>query len=56
MANAKVDVVGLSEIPTMVELYREVYRPARDAEFFRRRFMGRYNPALNSSQACSLSG
>lgn len=46
MANAKVDVVGLGEIPTVVELYRAVYRPARDADFFRRRFLGRYNPLL----------
>lgn len=46
MANAKVDVVGLGEIPTVVELYREVYRPAREADFFRRRFLGRYNPLL----------
>ena len=46
MANAKVDVVGLGDIPIVVELYREVYRPAREAEFFRRRFLGRYNPLL----------
>lgn len=43
MANAKIDIVGQAEIPTIVELYQQVYRPARDAEFFRRRFLGRYN-------------
>lgn len=46
MATAKVDIVGLAEIPTIVEIYGKVYRPPRDAEFFRRRFLGRYNPLL----------
>jgi GNAT superfamily N-acetyltransferase len=46
MANTKIDIVGPSEIPTIVDLYREVYRPARDAEFFKRRFLGRYNSLI----------
>lgn len=46
MANAKVDVVGMSELGTVADLYNQVYRPARDIEFFRRRFLGRYNPLL----------
>ena len=46
MANAKIDIVGQADIPTVVELYQQVYRPARDAEFFRRRFLGRYNPLM----------
>jgi GNAT superfamily N-acetyltransferase len=46
MANAKIDIVGATEIPTVVDLYKLVYRPAKDAEFFRRRFLGRYNPLI----------
>jgi len=46
MANAKVDIVGPNDIPLIVELYGQIYRPAKDAEFFRRRFLGRYNPLI----------
>ncbi|HTN74781.1 MAG TPA: GNAT family N-acetyltransferase [Pirellulaceae bacterium] len=46
MANAKIDVVGLTDIPTIAKMYGEIFRPARDAEFFRRRFLGRYNELL----------
>ncbi|HEV3340048.1 MAG TPA: GNAT family N-acetyltransferase [Pirellulales bacterium] len=43
MANAKIDPVGPDQIPLIAELYRQIYRPVKDAEFFRRRFLGRYN-------------
>ncbi|MCE9544261.1 MAG: GNAT family N-acetyltransferase [Planctomycetia bacterium] len=43
MATAKIDVVGPEEIPLIANLYNQVYRPSRDVEFFRRRFLGRYN-------------
>jgi len=43
MANAKIEVVGPSEITLITELYGQVYKPARDVEFFRRRFLGRHN-------------
>ncbi len=46
MATAKIDIVGLTDLPTISELYNQVYRPTRDVEFFRRRFLGRYNPLL----------
>lgn len=46
MATARIEIVGPSEIPRIAELYGQVYRPPRDAEFFRRRFLGRYNPLL----------
>ena len=46
MANAKIDIVGTGEIPLVADLYGQIYRPARNAEFFRRRFLGRYNPLL----------
>ncbi|MBL9123235.1 MAG: GNAT family N-acetyltransferase [Planctomycetaceae bacterium] len=46
MATAKIDIVGPNEIPLIAELYSSVFRPARDAAFFRRRFQGRYNVLL----------
>jgi GNAT superfamily N-acetyltransferase len=46
MANAKVDVVGLNELPLVADLYGQIFRPTRDIEFFKRRFLGRYNPLL----------
>ena len=46
MATAKIDIVGPTELPTIVEIYNQVYRPTRDLEFFRRRFLGRYNALM----------
>jgi GNAT superfamily N-acetyltransferase len=46
VANARVDVVGQEEIPLVVDLYGQVFRPAKGAEFFRRRFLGRHNPLI----------
>ena len=46
MANAKIDIVSPNEIPVIAGLYSQMYRPTKDAEFFRRRFLGRYNPLM----------
>ena len=46
MANAKIDVVGPGDLDTIAKLYGQVYRPVRPIEFFRRRFLGRYNPLM----------
>ncbi len=46
MANAKVDIVGPQQLPLVADLYSQVFRPAKDTEFFRRRFLGRYNPLI----------
>jgi GNAT superfamily N-acetyltransferase len=46
MATAKVDIISPKDIPLVAELYNQIYRPTRDAEFFRRRFLGRYNSLL----------
>ncbi len=46
MATAKVEIVGSNEIPLIAELYGQVFRPPRDAEFFHRRFQGRHNPLM----------
>lgn len=43
MANVIVDPVGPDELPTIVDLYNKIYRPARDIDSFQRRFRGRYN-------------
>jgi GNAT superfamily N-acetyltransferase len=46
MASAKVDIVSPNDIPLIADLYGRIFRPAREAEFFRRRFLGRYNPLI----------
>lgn len=46
MADADVVVVGPGELPIIAELYGEIFRPAREAEFFSRRFLGRHNSLM----------
>jgi GNAT superfamily N-acetyltransferase len=43
MADAIIDIVGLEDLPTIVELYNQIYRPPKDLESFQRRFLGRHN-------------
>ena len=43
MADAIIDIVGMEELPVIVDLYNQVFRPERDGDSFRRRFRGRYN-------------
>ncbi len=43
MADAVIDVVGVEELPTIVELYNQIFRPTRTLESFNRRYLGRYN-------------
>ena len=43
MADATIDVVGMDELPQIVELYNQIFRPAKTVEAFRRRYLGRYN-------------
>jgi GNAT superfamily N-acetyltransferase len=43
MADAKIDIVGPGELSTIVDLYNQVFKPARRVDFFERRFLGRYN-------------
>ena len=43
MADAIIEVVGIDELPMFVELYNQIFRPAKDIESFRRRYLGRYN-------------
>src|SRR5437660_9790550 len=43
MADAIIDLVGPNELPVIVSIYNQIFRPPRDMESFRRRFRGRYN-------------
>src|SRR5437764_7991760 len=43
MADAVIDVVGVDELPLIVEMYNQIFRPAKTIESFRRRYLGRYN-------------
>ena len=43
MADAIIELVGPQELPTIVQMYNQIFRPPRDVESFRRRFRGRYN-------------
>lgn len=43
MANAKIDIVGAGDLPLIADLYSQMFKPPRDVEFFRRRFLGRHN-------------
>src|SRR5262245_29530053 len=43
MADAIIDIVGIEDLPLVVQLYNQVFRPPRDAESFRRRYLSRHN-------------
>jgi len=43
MADAIVDIVGPEELPLVVELFNQIFRPGRNVESFQRRFLGRHN-------------
>lgn len=44
MAQADIIIVDERLLPQAVELHNQVFRPRREVEFFKRRFLGRYNP------------
>ena len=43
MANADIIIADEKLLPQAVELYNQIFRPRREVDFFKRRFMGRYN-------------
>lgn len=43
MAQADITVISEQQLPMIVELYNQVFRPAESEDYFRRRFQGRYN-------------
>ena len=46
MADAVIDRVGPEDLPVICSLYNKIFRPARDAHEFKRRFRGRYNTLM----------
>jgi GNAT superfamily N-acetyltransferase len=46
VANAEIVVVGPGELALVRDLYNEIFRPARDLEFFRRRLLHRHNSLM----------
>lgn len=51
MAERKIDVLGVGELPMIAELYNQIYKPRREVDFFKRRFLGRYNPVIMTANA-----
>ena len=43
MADAIIDIIGPEDLPVVVSLYNQIFRPLRDVESFQRRYLGRYN-------------
>jgi GNAT superfamily N-acetyltransferase len=43
MADATIDIVGPEDLPVIVNLYNQIFRPPRDLDSFSRRYRGRYN-------------
>lgn len=43
MADAIIEIVGQDDLPTIVELHNQVYRPPHDLDGFKRRCRGRYH-------------
>ena len=43
MADAIIDIIGPEELPVIVTLYNQIFRPNRTVESFQRRYQGRHN-------------
>lgn len=43
MADTKIDILGVNDLPLIADLYNQVYKPAKEVEFFRRRLRNREN-------------
>jgi len=43
MTNTRIVIVGPNELDLITELYNQIMSPPQTAEYFRRRFRGRYN-------------
>jgi len=46
MADVKIEPLGPGETALLADLFNQVISPARDEEFFRRRFQGRHNVCI----------
>ena len=43
MANAEIIIADDALLPKAVEIYNQCFRPKMDLDYFKRRFLGRYN-------------
>ncbi len=43
MADAIIEILGPEDLPIVVQLYNQIFRPGRDVDSFARRYRGRYN-------------
>ena len=43
MSEAVIEVVGMEQLPLIVEMYNKIFRPAKTIETFQRRYQGRHN-------------
>src|SRR3954469_23480872 len=43
MANAEIIIADEKMLPQAVELYNTIFRPKHEIDYFKRRFLGRYN-------------
>ena len=43
MADAIIDILGPEDLAVIVDLFNRMFRPARNEEFFNRRYLGRHN-------------
>ncbi len=43
MADAIIDLIGPEDLPVVVKLYNQIFRPQRDVDSFMRRYRGRHN-------------
>lgn len=43
MADATIDIVSPEDLPLIVELFNQIFRPGRSVESFQRRYLGRHN-------------
>ncbi len=46
MADAKIDIISPNDLTLVADLYKQVFKPARETSFFERRFLGRHNPLV----------
>ncbi len=50
MADTRIDVLGISDLPLITELYNQIFTPRKDAAFFERRLAGRHNPLVLAAE------
>jgi GNAT superfamily N-acetyltransferase len=46
MADTKIDILGVNDLPLVADLYNQVYKPAKDIGFFQRRLRSRENSLI----------